>query len=120
MKNRPPIRDATESKFTRMRVRALINARCLHDGRLQMASGALGFPSATLIPKAVTGVERFLKKHPQWDGRGVTIAVLDTGIDPAANNLQVRTGLLHAAHAHKILKTKRKCARRLVVKSRGG
>ena len=49
----------------------------------------LSFPRAALIPKSTTGVQSFLQKHPQWDGRGVTIAVLDTGIDTAAENLQV-------------------------------
>ena len=55
-----------------------------------MAEGiARSFPTATLIPKTVTGVENLLQKHPQWDGRGIKVAVLDTGIDPASDNLQV-------------------------------
>lgn len=49
------------------------------------------FPKSVLIPKAVTGAEGFLLKHPKWDGRGITIAVLDTGVDPEANGLQVHT-----------------------------
>ena len=43
----------------------------------------------TLIPKRETGVLRFLKEHPEYDGRGVVIAVFDTGVDPAAAGLKV-------------------------------
>lgn len=39
------------------------------------------------MPLASTGVEKFLLQHPTHDGRGVIIAILDTGIDPGIPGL---------------------------------
>ena len=49
----------------------------------------MDFPKSVLIPKAVTGAESFLNKHSNLDGRGIVIAILDTGVDPNASGLQV-------------------------------
>lgn len=46
---------------------------------------------SALIPKREVGADAFLKEHPTWDGRGVVIAVWDTGVDPAAAGLEVTT-----------------------------
>ena len=54
------------------------------------------FPKSVLIPKAVTGAEGFLSTHPSLDGRGIVVAVLDTGIDPSASGLQVRVGFFQS------------------------
>jgi len=45
------------------------------------------------IPKEEIGALRLLEKHPEYDGRGCTIAIFDTGVDPAAAGLTVRTRL---------------------------
>jgi len=39
------------------------------------------------MPLASTGVEKFLAQHPTYDGRGVLIGILDTGIDPGVPGL---------------------------------
>jgi subtilisin family serine protease len=39
------------------------------------------------MPLASTGVDRFLRAHPEADGRGVLIGILDTGVDPGVPGL---------------------------------
>ena len=40
------------------------------------------------MPLASTGAGRFVAAHPEWDGRGVLIAILDSGVDPGAAGLE--------------------------------
>jgi tripeptidyl-peptidase-2 len=46
-------------------------------------ASAEGPPWEALLSRAETGVAAWHKAHPEHDGRGVVIAILDTGIDPA-------------------------------------
>lgn len=47
-------------------------------------------PLAGQLPKRDLGVEAFLAAYPEYDGRGIRVAVLDTGIDPGHPFLQQR------------------------------
>ncbi len=39
------------------------------------------------MPLASTGVDGFRREHPKWDGRGVLIGILDSGVDPGVSGL---------------------------------
>ncbi|XP_076907869.1 tripeptidyl-peptidase 2-like [Bidens hawaiensis] len=44
---------------------------------------------ASLMPKKETAADRFVDAHPEFDGRGVVVAIFDSGVDPAAAGLHV-------------------------------
>lgn len=44
-----------------------------------------------LLPKEWTGAAEFLRGNSSWDGRGIVVGVLDTGVDPGAPGLALTT-----------------------------
>jgi hypothetical protein len=68
------------------------------------------FPVGGCLPKQPTGASQLLAKHPEYDGRQVTIAIIDTGIDPLANGLQV---LLIFLFKNSFIKIKFVCRKRV-------
>ncbi len=48
-------------------------------------------PYADLLSRDAVGAAAFTEAHPTWDGRGVVVAVLDTGVDPTVPGLRQTT-----------------------------
>lgn len=54
--------------------------------RMRRDSAAIAFAHGLMALNS-TGIKRFAADHPTWDGRGVLIAMLDSGIDPGVPGL---------------------------------
>ncbi len=49
------------------------------------------FPTAGILPKEEIGALRFLKQNPRCDGRGVVVAIFDSGVDLGVAGLERTT-----------------------------
>ena len=55
---------------------------------LGVAAGfAAGAKTWNYMPSSETGAQAFRTEHTKWDGRGVAVAILDTGVDAFAPGL---------------------------------
>lgn len=52
------------------------------------ALSSVPFPTADLLPKGETQADAFVRDRPTYDGCGVLIGILDTGVDPGAAGLR--------------------------------
>ena len=53
------------------------------------AEGAAAFPAGDIFPRDEIQAGAFVAEHPAWDGRGIKVAIFDTGVDPGAGGLAV-------------------------------
>lgn len=58
---------------------------------LLATGGAHAVESWPHLDRTSTGAERFTRDHPEWDGRGVVIAVVDSGVDIGVAGLRTTT-----------------------------
>jgi len=87
----PTPRPRPMSRIRFLRVSALVLLLTATVVSLAMTADVAPFPHVGIMPKQEVGALRFLKQHPEFDGRGVVVAIFDTGVDPGAAGLQTTT-----------------------------
>lgn len=68
----------------------VVSEACLATpfNRMRHDSAASAFAHGLMALNAA-GIKRFATDHPTWDGRGVLVAILDSGIDPGIPGLAI-------------------------------
>ncbi|KAL8148295.1 hypothetical protein AgCh_005606 [Apium graveolens] len=78
------------SKNNNNKIRAMpLNSSVEDNGAVRNSKLNKSTFLASLMPKKEIAADRFIESHPEFDGRGVLIAIFDSGVDPAAAGLQV-------------------------------
>ncbi|XP_052893110.1 tripeptidyl-peptidase 2 [Anopheles moucheti] len=83
----------TANRFGRKKEKTSVGTTSIVKGnsfvRKEMESVVdVKFPVTSLVPKNETGALSFIRMYPEYDGRDVTIAILDSGVDPRAKGLE--------------------------------
>ena len=73
------------------------------------------YPTSGLIAKDETQVSSFLKRFPDYDGRGIRVAVLDSGIDPATFGLNGKNKIVDILDCTGTCKSQGQTPRKLIV-----
>ena len=105
-RNRLHCHTSFQSKLPKQNIVIRKHFRCLSEStQLAMTPSIEHDVFGSSMPKHEIGGLRLLKDDPTSDGRGVVIAIMDTGVDPSAPGLQTTSDGKPKVPAHAMLCT---------------